>query len=184
MFNTSQSLKWTEYVAPVMTENMRWMMAAHCKRQENCTEGSKESRKPNEWPPTTVPSTNVPPPIVYGLRKDHKDVREEQKSTEPPVRPVCNAREAHTSGLINFLCRAINNIADTVEGIREVRSSKEMRATFEKFNVNTKKETRMKCKLIQMDGKAHHPSMKKTKCVTALKDMIYKIWVRNGEVEL
>ena len=47
-------------------------------------------------------STNVPPPPLYGLRKDH--------NTKPhPVRPVCSANQAPNSWLGHFLCNVIND---------------------------------------------------------------------------
>ena len=38
--------------------------------------------------------TNVPPPVKYWLRKDHKHVEEGLEHVGPPVRPICGVEEA------------------------------------------------------------------------------------------
>ena len=109
--------------------------------------------------------TNVPPPAKYGIRKDHKNV------PNPPVRPVCSAKQAPSSRLGHFLSRIINNYADCEENNTECRSNEEMRAAFEAFN-RLDEETRTKCKIISMDVKALYPSMSWPEIVKAVKEMI------------
>ena len=60
-------------------------------------------------------ATNVPPPPLYGLRKNHKPVR------DPPVRPVCGANSAPNSRLGHFLSRIVNNFADCYPNSTECR---------------------------------------------------------------
>ena len=109
-------------------------------------------------------STNVPPPPVYGLRKDHKD-------HPHPVRPVCGATQSPNSRLGTFLSQIINNYMDCSDCKTECRSSEEMRAAFEAFN-KLDNETRGKCKTISMDVKALYPSMSWEEIVIAVKEMI------------
>ena len=49
--------------------------------------GREEHGYEDKWRTTT--STNVQPPSLYGLRKDHKDTPDQKKGT--PVRQVCEA---------------------------------------------------------------------------------------------
>ena len=109
-------------------------------------------------------STNVPPPPVYGLRKDHKNLPH-------PVRPVCGATQSPNSRLRNFLSQIINNFMDCSDCETECRSGEEMRAAFEAFN-NLDDETRIKCKTISMDVKALYPSMSWNEIIIAVKEMI------------
>ena len=60
-------------------------------------------------------STNVPPPPLYGLRKDHKNVAAGQESKGPPVRPVAGAKVAPNSRFGHFLSILLNNYADCEE---------------------------------------------------------------------
>jgi hypothetical protein len=87
-------------------------------------------------------STNVPPPPLYGLRKDHKTVPH-------PVRPVCGATQAPNSRLGHFLGKVINDYVDCAESKTECRSSEEMRAAFESFN-KLDEDKRKRCKIISM----------------------------------
>ena len=117
-------------------------------------------------------STNVPAPTLGGLRKDHKPVPAGQEAAGPPLRPVCDAREAPNSRISNFLSRVINNYSDAVENSCEVKSSEEMRAAFDKFNETIDQETRKRCMLLSMDISSLFPSMKKSTCATAVKDLV------------
>ena len=119
-------------------------------------------------------STNVPPPAFYGLRKDHKVVPEERKEKGPPVRPICSAREAPNSRLSNFASRVLNSAADLIEDHHEVRSSEEMRASFERFNTEVSEADRRKCKIISTDIKALYPSMRIKTAKVAVKEMILR----------
>ena len=109
-------------------------------------------------------STNVPPPPVYGLRKDHKSIPH-------PVRPVCGARLAPNSRLGHFLSNIVNDYVDCEENNSECHSSEEMRAAFEAFN-GLDQETRQKCKVISMDIKALYPSMTWKEIIVAIKELI------------
>ena len=109
-------------------------------------------------------STNVPPPPLYGLRKDHKPVPH-------PVRPVCGARISPNSRLGHFLSRVINDYVDCEESQTECHSSEEMRAAFEAFN-NLDKNERAKCKIISMDIKALYPSMSWEQIIVSVKELI------------
>ena len=114
-------------------------------------------------------STNVQPPPLYGLRKDHKATTDEFKG--PPVRPVCGANVAPNSRLSHFLSKIVNDYCD-FEGIpTECRSSEEMRAAFEKYN-ETDMETRVKCRVISMDVKALYPSMEWEEITKSVQIMI------------
>ena len=72
--------------------------------------GSKHNHEDRVTKSTT--STNIPPPTVYGLRKDKKRTRRAEESEGPPVLPVCGARKAPNSRLENFLSRIIRNFRD------------------------------------------------------------------------
>ena len=77
-------------------------------------------------------STDILPPILYGLRKTHKAV--EDPVVGPKVRPVCAANVAPNSRLSHFLSMIVNDFMDAENYEGEVRSSEEMRALFEAYN--------------------------------------------------
>ena len=114
-------------------------------------------------------STNIPPPPLYGLRKDHKSTADEKKG--PPVRPVCGANQAPNSRLSHFLIKIINDYADSVNIQTECRSSEEMRASFEQYN-ELDPNTRKQCCIISMDVKALYPSMEWKEIITSVREMI------------
>ena len=114
-------------------------------------------------------STNIQPPPLYGLRKDHKNAPDDFKG--PPVRPVCGANSAPNSRLSHFLSKIINDYADYDQIETECRSSEEMRAAFEQYN-NLDIETKKKCNIISMDVKALYPSMEWDEIVKSVKMMI------------
>ena len=59
-------------------------------------------------------STNVPPPPMYGLRKDHKVVLPGEEQNGPDVRPICGAKEAPNSKFSHLLSMLINHYADVL----------------------------------------------------------------------
>ena len=115
-------------------------------------------------------STNTEAPPLYGLRKDHKETKNEIEG--PPVRPVCGAKEAPNSRLSHFLSRIVNDYADNADIGTECRSSEEMRASFEAFNEETSEEVKLESKILSMDVKALYPSMEWEEIITAMKNMI------------
>ena len=117
-------------------------------------------------------STNVPAPVLYGMRKDHKEVPEGQESKGPPVRPVCAAKVAPNSRLSGFLTQVINDYCDGVNNHHEVKSSEEMRAAMETFNENVEEEVRRKCKILSFDVKSLYPRTKRQVAATAVKQMV------------
>ena len=114
-------------------------------------------------------STNVQPPPLYGLRKDHKDTPDKEKG--PPVRPVCGANSSPNSRLSHFISKIINDYADHENISTECRSSEEMRAAFEEFN-KREVETKEACKIISMDVKALYPSMEWEEIIKSVREMI------------
>ena len=56
-------------------------------------------------------STNVPPPVKYGLRKDHKHIPRNQEAIGPPIRPICGASEAPNSRFSHFLSMMVCHFA-------------------------------------------------------------------------
>ena len=79
-------------------------------------------------------SSNVPPPPLYILRKDHKNIPPGQEDKGPPGRPVCSAKDAPNSRFSHFLSKIITPYADNVEDSHECKSTEEMRAIIEKYN--------------------------------------------------
>ena len=116
-------------------------------------------------------ATNVPPPPLYGLRKDHKPVPPGQEESGPPLRALAGARQSPNSRLGHFLSNIVNDYVDCAGVKSECRSSEEMRAAFQEFN-RLDSTTRMKCKTISMDVKALYPSMSWPEIITAIKEMI------------
>ena len=117
-------------------------------------------------------STNVPPPPLYGLRKDHKKVAPGQENAGPPVRPVCAAKVAPNSRVSTFLCKVINDFCEGVDEKHEVKSSEEMRSALEEFNENTDEEERKKCKIMSFDVKSLYPSVTKRVAEQGIKELI------------
>ena len=116
-------------------------------------------------------STHVPPPPIYGLRKDHKILQPGQEKAGHPVRPVVGANHAPNSRLSHFLSDVVNKFADCEEIETECKSSEEMRSAFDEFN-KLNKDVRMKCKVLSMDVKSLYPSMTWANIVLAVREMI------------
>ena len=74
----------------------------------------------------------------------------------------------------SFTSKVLNDAADSIEDHHEVRSSEEMRASFEKFNTEVSEDDRLKCKIISNDMKALYPSMKIKTAKVAVKEMILR----------
>ena len=110
-----------------------------------------EAHPPDRRIAEAATSTNVLPPPLYGMRKDHKSVPPGQESVGPPVRPVCAAKEGPNVRLSSFLTRILNDFADAVDQSHECKSSEEMRVSFEKYNINTSDDIRIRCVLLSMD---------------------------------
>ena len=117
-------------------------------------------------------STNVPPPPLYGLRKDHKKVPPGQEVAGPPVRPVCAAKAAPNSRVSTFLCKVINDFCDGNEDHHEVKSSEEMRFALEDFNQSNDEEMRKSCKILSFDVKSLYPSVTKSVAEQCVKDLV------------
>ena len=130
-------------------------------------------------------STNVPAPVLYGLRKDHKQVPPGQESQGPPVRPVCAAKTAPNSRVSGFLTRLINDLCDGEEENYEVKSSEEMRSAIDYFNVTVSEEDRKKCKILSFDVKSLYPTTKQKVAAQAVKEMVLnsKVKVMNMDTK-
>ena len=102
-------------------------------------------------------STNVPPPPLYILRKDHKNIPPGQENIGPPGRPVCAAREGPNSRLSHFLSKVIRNYTDNVNNHNQCKSSEEMRANLDAYNRNTSEESKKKSVMFSMDAKKLYP---------------------------
>ena len=129
-------------------------------------------------------STNVPPPPLYGLRKDHKVIPPGQESAGPPVRPVCAAKSAPNSRMSYFLCKMLNELCESVEEHNECKSSEEMRSHFDKFN-NEQAENAgdKKRKLLSMDVKSMYPRIKRKVAAQAVKDLVMETDVEFENVD-
>ena len=114
-------------------------------------------------------STDILPPVLYGLRKTHKTV--ENPTIGPKVRPVCAANIAPNSRLSHFLSMIINDFMDAENHDGEVRSSEEMRAKFEAFNSLENIDKRF-VRILSMDVKALYPSMSRSESRKAIIEMI------------
>ena len=114
-------------------------------------------------------STNIQPPPLYGLRKDHKNTTDQVKG--PPVRPVCGASISPNSRLSHFVSKIINDYSDHESIKTECRSSEEMRAAFENYNT-VDAETKKKCNILSMDVKALYPSMEWEDIIVSVREMI------------
>ena len=117
-------------------------------------------------------STNVPPPPLYILRKDHKNVPPDQENKGPPGRPVCSASDAPNSRFSHFLSKIIKPYADSVEDSHECKSSEEMRSLIDKYNDENSSGDKKKGVIFGMDAKALFPSLRIDSCMRAVKDLI------------
>ena len=111
-------------------------------------------------------STNVEPPVLRGQKKDHKNV------TPVPLRPVCGVVEAPNARLSHMLSLILDMIADTVSGHHECRSSENMRAGFERYNLNTSEEDKREAVILSMDVKSLYPSITKAVAKRAIEDLL------------
>ena len=116
-------------------------------------------------------STNVPPPPQYALRKDHKSVEPGQEEVGPKTRGVCGASEAPNSKFSHLLSMMINQYVDCENDENECESSEEMKAAIEEFN-KLDENIRMRCVVLSMDVKALYPSMKWSKIIKAVMELI------------
>ena len=110
-------------------------MNNHCKLFYKMFSVGKANPKDKERIDIASTSTNVLPPPLYGMRKDHKAIPPGQEKQGPPMRPVCAAKSAPNSRISGFLCRVINDMCEGVDNVREIKSSEEMRACIEKSNI-------------------------------------------------
>lgn len=99
-----------------------------------------------------------PIPMLFGLRKDHKNVAPEKKDEGPPTRPVCSASSSINGPLSHVISIVLNKLADEMdENIgTECRSTEEMIASFEITN-NTERSESV---IWSTDVKALYPSFK------------------------
>ena len=116
-------------------------------------------------------STNVPPPPIYGTRKDHKPEEPDQEHLGPDVRPVVGAKEAPNSRLGHFVSKVINHFVECEEDSTLCNSTEDMKAAFEAFN-KLDNETKKKCRIVSMDVKALFPSMMWDDIVQAVLELI------------
>ena len=119
-------------------------------------------------------SSNVPPPPLRIMRKDHKPVPPGQEDKGPPGRPVCAASSAPNSRFGHFVSMILTNYLDNDTDHHEVMSSEEMRAGLEEYNVKTPDEIKKNCVIFSMDVKALYPSLRTPSCCRAVKEMIMK----------
>ena len=117
-------------------------------------------------------STNVEPPDLYGLKKTHKSVPEGQEEAGPAMRPVCGAKEAPNSRLSNFVSMILRDFAEAAGHHNEVKSSEEMRAKFDEFNTTVPEEVRRRCVVMSFDVKSMYPSLRRSVCVAAVRDIL------------
>ena len=76
-----------------------------------------------------VEGNELPP--IYGLRKDHKKVNNEEKG--PPLRPVCSATNAYNSKIAHLINSFLVNIWKEEE--ENCASTEELLAEFDKMNI-------------------------------------------------
>ena len=117
-------------------------------------------------------ATNVPPPPLYILRKDHKVVPPGQEDKGPPGRPVCAAREGPNSRMSHFLSKVIRNYSDNIENHHQFKSSEELRAALDAFNENNNDDDKKKSVMFGMDAKQLYPSLTVEMCMRAVKRLI------------
>ena len=102
---------------------------------------------------STLLNTNIRPPSLYLVMKDHKNVPEGQSI---PGRPICGATCSHNSQLSHILSIIVNSMADHYDVGTESDSTEDMIGNINKFN-STKKEGEIE--IISMDVKALYPSL-------------------------
>ena len=117
-------------------------------------------------------SSNSSIPVLDGVRKDHKPIQPGNETSGPPLRPICYANEAPNFRISHFLSKILNDYTDAVEDHREVRSSEEMRASFERYNSGTDPEAKKHCVVLSMDAKDLYGSMTLQESKLAVIDMI------------
>ena len=116
-------------------------------------------------------STNVAPPSLYGLRKDHKVIPE--GSSGPPLRPVCSAKISPNSRLGNALSKVIYDLSDSLSQTSEVKSSEEMRAGFATVN-SLEENNRKNIHVLSMDVKSLYPSIRVSVAKKAMKWLVMR----------
>ena len=135
--------------------------------------GCQTSRKNNEDRVRLASiSSNSSIPVVDGVRKDHKKVPAGQEDVGPPVRPICYSNESPNFRISHFLSKIITNYTEAVQDHHSVKSSEEMRASWEKYNLETPPENKKRCHVLSMDVHALYPSMSVEQCKLAVMELI------------
>ena len=112
-----------------------------------------------------VEGNELPP--VYGLRKDHKPVNNEEKG--PPLRPVCSATNAYNSKIAHLVNSFLVNIWKEEE--ENCASTEELLAEFDKMNVDgIDKE----CFIGSADVVALYPSLDIDEVAEVVREMVKK----------
>ena len=167
------SIKQAEYLEGKLNDNLKIL-----NRIFNV--GGETSRKNNqERVHLASVSTNSSIPILDGVRKDHKPLKPGAEVAGPPVRPICYANESPNFRISHFLSKIINDFCDAVDDHHEARSSEEMRASWQRYNLETPADVKKRCHVLSMDVVALYPSMSVEQCKLAVMDLIL-----NSELEL
>ena len=113
---------------------------------------------------------------MYGLRKDHKKINDEEKG--PPVRPVCSATNAYNSKLAHLVNTYLANIWKNEE--ENCASTEESLAEFDRMNEEGVKDG---CFIGSADVIALYPSLNIEKVTKVVAEMIKESSVTLEEVD-
>ena len=115
---------------------------------------------------SAVTTSTAEPPVIYGLRKDHKEVKEDE---EHPLRPVCGATCGPNCKHSEQIAKIIEPFNNEVEDETWVSSTEELLAHMQEFN---EKEYRELLEAYSMDADALFPSILVRLSALAVKELV------------
>ena len=118
---------------------------------------------------------NMLPPPMVGNHKDHK------ACTEPPLRPVCQAKGAPNNILSWILAKLVGKVGEEAPESRSVSSTEELQAKMMHLNTRLMGEKR-KVGIGSMDVVGLYPALEKAKVKEIMRTMLQRTEVKVAEV--
>ena len=118
---------------------------------------------------------NMLPPPMVGNPKDHK------ACTEPPLRPICQAKGAPNNILSWILAKLVGKVGEEAPESRSVSSTEELQAKMMHLNTRLVGERR-KVGIGSMDVVGLYPALEKAKVKEIMRTMLQRTEVKVAEV--